>query len=334
MAKNLYDVLGVSKTASDREIRSAYRKLARKFHPDVNPGNASAESQFKEVNAAYEVLSDPDNRKKYDKYGDRWEMADQIEEMQRQQAAGGFARSGGATFGGDSDASFGDLGSMFGDLFGRARGRSANRRGQDIETPIDVSLEEAYHGATRTIAMESAAVCGVCGGSGQVAGAICHNCGGSGQVIRPRRLEVKVPAGVKTGSRVRVAGEGNPGAGSGKPGDLFLVVTVLPNSRFERHGDNLLTEVDVPYVDAILGGEVEVPTMTGRVALRIPELTQNGRQFRLTGKGMPVLSHPGRHGDLLARVRVRLPDHLTPAQREHIEALRNLDAEPVASERS
>jgi len=336
MAKNLYDVLGVSRSASDREIRSAYRKLARKFHPDVNPGNASAESQFKEVNAAYEVLSDAENRRKYDKYGDRWEMADQIEEMQRQQAAGGgFGRSGNSTmFGGDGDASFGDLGSMFGDLFGRARGRNANRRGQDLETPVEVTLEEAYHGGTRTVAMESAAICGVCGGSGQVAGAICHNCGGSGQVIRPRRLEVKVPPGVKTGSRVRVAGEGNPGTGNGKPGDLFLVVTVLPNERFERQADNLVIEVDVPYIDAILGGEVEVPTLTGRVALRIPELTQNGRQFRLAGKGMPVLSHPDRHGDLLARVRVRLPDHLTAAQREHIEALRNLDAEPVASERS
>lgn len=330
MAKNFYDVLGVSRSASEKEIRSAYRKLARKFHPDVNPGNASAESQFKEVNAAFEVLSDPDKRRKYDKYGDRWEMADQIEEMQRQQAAGGggFARNAGATFGD------GDLGSIFGDLFGRGRGRNANRRGQDIETSVEVSLEEAFHGSSRTIAMESSAVCGVCGGTGHVAGAVCHNCGGSGQVVRPRRLEVKVPPGVKTGSRVRVAGEGNPGMGAGKPGDLYLVVTVLPNPRFERQGDNLTTEVDVPYLDAMLGGEVEVPTMTGKVALRIPELTQNGRQFRLAGKGMPALGHPDRHGDILARVRIRMPDHLTRAQREHLEALRDLDAEPVASERS
>ncbi|MBN9493105.1 J domain-containing protein, partial [bacterium] len=134
--------------------------------------------------------------------------------------------------------------------------------------------------------------------------------------------------------RVRVAGEGNPGMGAGKPGDLYLVVTVLPNPRFERQGDNLTTEVDVPYLDAMLGGEVEVPTMTGKVALRIPELTQNGRQFRLAGKGMPALGHPDRHGDILARVRIRMPDHLTRAQREHLEALRDLDAEPVASERS
>lgn len=331
MASNFYDILGVARSASEKEIRSAYRKLARKFHPDVNPGNATAEARFKEINAAHEVLSDPDKRRKYDKYGDRWEMADQIDEMQRQQAAGGgFARGGGGS------ASFGDgdLGSIFGDLFGRARGRNANRRGQDIETGVEVSLEEAFHGSARTIAMESAAICGVCGGTGQVAGAICHNCGGTGQVVRPRRLEVKVPAGVKTGSRVRVAGEGNPGSGTGKPGDLFLVVTVLANSRFERQGDNLATEIDVPYLDAILGGEVEVPTMTGKVALRIPELTQNGRQFRLAGKGMPALGHPDRHGDLLARVRIRVPTHLTAAQRGHIEALRNLDAEPVASERS
>jgi DnaJ-class molecular chaperone len=333
MAKNFYDVLGVTRSASDREIRSAYRKLARKYHPDVNPGNTGAEAQFKEVNAAYEVLSDKDKRAKYDKYGDRWEMADQIEEMQRQQAAnGGFAHGGGG--GGMPFGDAADLGSIFGDLFGRARGRQANRRGQDIETPIEVTLEEAFHGATRTIAMESAAICGVCGGTGQVAGAVCHNCQGTGQVVRPRRFEVKVPPGVKTGSRVRVAGEGNPGIGSGQPGDLYLVVNVRPHNRFERQGDNLSIDIDVPYLDAILGGEVEVPTLSGRVALRVPELTQNGRQFRLGGKGMPALGHPERHGDLVARVRVHLPDHLTPAQREHIEALRDLDAEPVASERS
>jgi DnaJ-class molecular chaperone len=334
MAKNFYDVLGVPRSASEKEIRSAYRKLARKYHPDVNPGNTAAEAQFKEVNTAYEVLSDAEKRRKYDKYGDRWEMADQIEEMQRQQAAnGGFARAAGGP-GGVPFGDAGDLGSIFGDLFGRARGRQANRRGHDIETPVDVTLEEAFHGATRTIAMESAAVCGVCGGTGQVAGAVCHNCQGTGEVVRPRRLEVKVPPGVKTGSRVRVAGEGNPGIGAGQPGDLYLVVNVRPHNRFERQGDNLSIDIDVPYLDAILGGEVEVPTLSGRVALRIPELTQNGRQFRLGGKGMPVLGHPDRHGDLVARVRVRLPDHLTPAQREHFEALRNLDAEPVASERS
>lgn len=332
MAKNFYDTLGVPRSASEKDIRTAYRKLARKFHPDVNPGNASAEARFKEVNAAHEVLSDPEKRRKYDKYGDQWEMADQIEEMQRQRAASGnaFTHGGGnATFG---DA--GDLGSIFGDLFGRARGRSSNRRGQDIETAVEVSLEEAYSGATRTIAMESVATCGVCGGSGQIAGAICHNCQGSGQVSRPRRLEVKVPPGVKTGSRVRVAGEGNPGRGNGKPGDLFLVVSVRPHPRFERHGDNLNIDIDVPYLDAILGGEAEVPTLTGRLALRIPELTQNGRQFRLAGKGMPVLGHSDRHGDLVARVRVRLPNELTEAQRGHLQALRGLDATATPSERS
>lgn len=333
MAKNFYDVLGISKSASEKDIRSAYRKLARQFHPDVNPGNKEAEARFKEINAANEVLSDPEKRRKYDKYGDRWEMADQIEEMQRQQAAngGGFAHGGGTFFGGDAgDAA--DLGSIFGDIFTRARGRGrpANRRGQDIETPIDVTLEEAFHGTTRMINMESTAICGVCGGSGQVAGAVCHNCQGAGQVLRPRRLEVKVPAGVKTGSRVRIAGEGNPGAGNGAPGDLYLVVSVQPHPRFDRKGDNLYVDVDVPYLDAILGGEVQVQTLDSRLALRIPELTQNGRQMRLAGKGMPVLGHPGRHGDLFVRVRARLPEHLSPAQREQMEALRNLEAAPAA----
>jgi DnaJ-class molecular chaperone len=157
-----------------------------------------------------------------------------------------------------------------------------------------------------------------------VAGAICHTCDGSGQVLRPKRLEVKVPAGVKTGSRVRMAGEGRPGSGSGQPGDLYLVVTVQPHNRFERKGDDLLIDINVPYLDAILGGEVEVPTVTGRVALRIPELTQNGRQIRLQGKGMPVLGSGDRRGDLIARVRIQLPERLGDEERQHIEQLRAL----------
>lgn len=326
MAKNFYDVLGIPRGASEKEVRSAYRKLARKHHPDVNPNDRAAEARFKEINAAHEVLSDADKRKKYDRYGDRWEMADQIEEAQKRQSAAGWARHGPGDGGTRFDAGGNDFGSIFDSIFrrerGGPRGAPASRRGQDVETPVDVSLEEAFHGTARVVQLQSAEQCRTCGGSGQIAGAICHSCDGMGQVNKPRRLEVKAPAGVKTGSRVRVAGEGRPGAGGGPAGDLYLVVTVRPHPRFERRGDDLVVEVPVPVVEAVLGGEVEVPTIDGRLALRIPELTQNGRQFRLAGKGMPVLGVAGKRGDLLARVRVELPSHLTPRERELFEQLR------------
>ncbi|KAA0233365.1 J domain-containing protein, partial [bacterium] len=232
-------------------------------------------------------------------------MADQIEEAQRRQSAAGWGRQGPGDGGARFDMGGSDFGSIFDSLFrrdrGGPRGAPASRRGQDIETPVEVSLEEAFHGTARVVQLQSAEPCPTCGGSGQIAGAICHACQGLGQLVKPRRLEVKVPAGVKTGSRVRVAGEGRPGAGTGAPGDLYLVVTVQPHPRFERRGDDLLVDVPVPVVDAVLGGEVEVPTVDGRVALRLPELTQNGRQFRLAGKGMPVLGSTGKRGDLLAR---------------------------------
>jgi DnaJ-class molecular chaperone len=326
MARDFYDALGVSRSAEDKEIRSAYRKLARKFHPDVNPNDKAAEARFKEVNAAYEVLSDPDKRKKYDKYGDRWEMADQIEEANRR--GGGFRAAQGAE-------AFGDFGSIFDTFFRRERagprGAGGNRRGQDVETPVEVTLEEAYHGTTRTVNLQSPEPCKTCGGTGEVAGAICHTCEGMGTVTRPRRIEVRIPAGVKTGSRVRVAGEGRPGAGKGSPGDLYLVTTVLPHARYERKGDDLVTDVDVPMLDAILGGEVTVPLLEGRVALRIPELTQNGRQIRLAGKGMPVLGGAEKRGDLFVRVRVHLPEKLSAEEREHFEALRKARSATTAN---
>lgn len=205
MAKSYYDTLGVSRTASEKEIKAAYRKLARKYHPDVAPNDKTAEARFKEVNAAHEVLSDAEKRRKYDKYGDRWEYADQIEEMERQQSAAGWARQGGPGGNGAAfEANLGDFGSIFENIFrrerGGPRGQPARRRGQDVETPVEVSLEEAFAGTTRTVRLQGAEVCRTCGGSGDVAGAICHNCDGTGQVLQERRLEVKVPAGVKTDS--------------------------------------------------------------------------------------------------------------------------------------
>jgi DnaJ-class molecular chaperone len=325
MAANLYDTLGVKRDASEKDIRSAYRRLARKFHPDVAPNDRAAEAKFKEVNAAFEVLSDPEKRKKYDKYGDRWEHADQLEEAQRRQSAGAWARQGPA---GATAEGTGDFGSIFDNLFRRERGgpraQAAARRGQDVETPVELSLEEAFRGTNRTVRLQNTEVCRVCGGAGEVAGAVCHVCEGAGQTSRERRLEVKVPAGVKTGSRVRVAGEGRPGTGGGPAGDLYLVVTVAAHNRFERRGDDLITDVAVPLIDAVLGGETELQTLDGRVALRIPELTQNGRQIRLAGKGMPVLAPGGGRGDLIARIRVQLPENLNAEERTHFEALRGL----------
>jgi DnaJ-class molecular chaperone len=334
MAKNLYDSLGLKRDASDKEVRSAYRKLARKYHPDVTPNDRAAEARFKEVTAAYEVISDPEKRKKYDKYGDRWEHADQIEEAQQRQSAAGWARAGGSPGGNSGGEAFGDFGSIFENIFrrerGGPRGQPSSRRGQDVETPVEVSLEEAFAGTARTVRLQSVEPCRTCGGTGEVAGAICHSCEGAGQAARERRLEVKAPPGVKTGSRVRIGGEGRPGLGGGPPGDLYLLVTVLPHVRFERRGDDLFVDVDVPLTGAVLGGEVHLTTIDGRVALRIPELTQNGRQIRLAGKGMPVLGPGGGRGDLIARVRVQLPEQLSDEERQHFEALRRLQAPAAA----
>jgi DnaJ-class molecular chaperone len=335
--KDLYEVLGVKRDASDKEIRSAYRRLARKYHPDVNPGDKNAEEKFKEINAAHEVLSDPDKRKKYDKYGDKWEYADQIEEMQRQQSAGDYFRraqtnrAGGADFQWDTD---GDLGDVFGNIFRqRPRRQSVKRKGEDIDYPLDLTLEEASNGTTRTLSMQVPETCTTCGGTGQVAGATCHVCQGLGSKIEAKRIEVKIPAGVQEGSRVRVAGKGQPGINGGPNGDLFLIISVRPHDRFERKGDDLDEDVSVPLTDAVLGGEVEVPTMRGRVMLNIPPQTQNGRTFRLAGLGMPHLNGSGK-GDLYAKVRVVLPTRLTDRERKLFEELRDLekaDAAPASS---
>lgn len=317
MAANYYDVLGVKRGASEKEVRSAYRRLARKLHPDLNPGDKAAEAKFKEINSAYEVLSDAEKRRKYDRYGDQWEHAEQIEEMQRQR---------GARFGGGNGSfqsfDFDDLGNVFTNLFGRGAGAQAmSRRGGDVQQPVEVTLEEAYHGTARMLEMLTQEACLTCGGTGQIAGATCHTCGGIGMVQRPRRLEVKIPAGVATGSKVRIPHEGQHGIGGGQKGDLLLVVTVRPHARFERRGDDLHEDIDVPLTVAVLGGEVEVRTMTAKVMLKVPPMTQNGRAFKLAGLGMPRLHKEGK-GDLHVRVRVRLPERLDEGQRKLFEELR------------
>ena len=318
--KNYYDILGVKKNATEKEIKQAYRRLARKYHPDVNAGDKSAEAKFKEINEAYEILSDKDKRPKYDKYGDKWQYADQFEQAGQQQA---FYRDFGRGSGGSSSFNFsGDIGGMdsiLEELFGGGRsggfGRRAQpRRGQDLESPIEVTLEEAYSGTNRTISLQVEEPCAACKSTGRIQNLACSACRGAGFVANIKRIEVKIPAGVHTGSRVRIAGKGQPSYGGGTSGDLYLKITVKSHATFERHGDNLHVTIDVPLTTAVLGGEVKVPTLKSKLALKIPSETQNGRVFRLTGQGMPHLGKPEK-GDLLAKVNIVLPTKLSEKEK-------------------
>jgi len=323
-AKDYYKTLGVDRKASDKEIRQAYRRLARKHHPDLNPNDKAAEAKFKEINAAYQVLSDPEKRKKYDQYGDQWEYADQFAGQGGQERVKwDFGRGGGTTF---QYGDLGDIGDIFSNLFGGSAGprmRRGPQRGQDVESTIEVTLEEAYHGSKRLIQMQTEEPCSSCGGTGSVGNRACTACGGAGTRASPRRLEVKVPPGVKDGSRIRMAGEGGPGYGGGSRGDLYLVVKVLPHKTYERKGDDLYADVAVPLTTAMLGGEVTLPTLNGKLSLTIPAETQNGKVFRLAGRGMPGLGGK-KHGDMFARAKVVLPTNLTDEERKLFEKLRSL----------
>ena len=320
--KDYYNLLGVSRNATERDIKQAYRKLARKHHPDVNAGDKSAEAKFKQVNEAYEVLSDKEKRRKYDQYGDQWQYADQFAQAQHQgPRSWNFSGTGG------QQAHFEDvdMGSLFGDLFGGGmRGRRRGPvRGRDAEYKVDITLEEAYHGTTRTIALQTQKPCSGCKGTGLIQNLPCSVCRGAGVVSQVKNIEVKIPKGVKDGSRVRFAGKGEPGYVGGPHGDLYLITAIRPHSLFKRDGYNLQAEVNVPLAVAMLGGEVLVPTLKGKVALKIPPETQNGRTFRLNGKGMPHLSNSS-HGDLLAKVNVMLPTKLSEEEKKLFEKLGQL----------
>lgn len=328
--KDYYGVLGVSRTATEKEIKSAYRKLARKFHPDVNPGDRKAEERFKEIAEAYEVLSNPDQRRKYDQFGhlgDAWKHAG---EAGFGQPGGGGARWQSTDMGGGMGGFEGvDLSDLLGNFFGGGRGQAGGFRrpqptphkGEDVQYEAEVTLEEAFAGTERTLSLVVHEACPTCGGSGMVKNAPCGSCGGAGAVERPKTLTVKIPKGVQDGARVRLAGQGGPGQYGGPPGDLYIIPRIQPNARFERKGDDLYTEVGVTFPDAALGAEVEVQTMTGPVTTRVPAGTSSGQSLRLRGKGMPHLRGEG-HGDLYARVRVLVPREVTAQQRELIEELR------------
>jgi len=352
--KDLYQVLGVDHNASQKAIKDAYRKLARQYHPDVNPNDPKAEERFKEISQAYHVLSDPERRKKYDQLGQAW---------QAQGYPGGPGFANFADFNVRTGGSFADI---FQDLFGdfgathtTTRGaHSATRpqRGQDVEHQISIPFEEAIFGATHTIRITmtdvcpqcdgaggSTSTCATCGGTGfirtqrgplgmEVPCPQCHGtgqqvtdrcprCHGSGEVERTRKIEIRIPPGVADGQKIRLAGQGGHGRHGGPPGDLYLTVRVGKNDFFERKGNDLYCEVPVTFPEAALGAEISVPTIKGRAKLRIPPGTQSGQTLRLKGLGVPHSSRRGA-GDQYVKVNVVVPRRLTRKQRELIEKLR------------
>jgi DnaJ-class molecular chaperone len=326
--KDYYRILGVDRKADDKAIKSAYRRLARKYHPDVAKGKEN-EERFKEATEAYEVLSDPEKRRRYDSLGPDWQRY-----ATRGAPGGGTSTGFRVEYGGAEDFSdffrtiFGDLGARstggagrgpvgftFEELFGPgvpagARGRG---RGGDVEASIEISLEEAYAGARKTLTLESQEPCATCRGSGHVDGKACGSCHGGGWQRARRAVDVKIPAGVKTGQRVRVSGEG--GDGTQQRGDLYLVVTVAPHPVFERRGDDLHVTLPITAPEAALGASVEVPTLRGKVSMRIPPGTSSGRTFRLPGYGMPRLKGGG-GGDQLVTTKIAMPASLTDAEQE------------------
>jgi molecular chaperone DnaJ len=343
-----YEVLGVDTKASDDEIKKAYRALARELHPDRNPGDAQAEERFKEVQTAYDVLSDPEKRAQLDRFGAN--------------GPGGFGGPGSGQ-GGWTNVDLGDLGDLFGQfggLFGRG-GRRAQQprpeRGHDLETAVRISFEDALEGVQIRVPVELETACHVCHGTGAEPGTAprtCPDCGGSGMLAdnqglfalsQPcprcrgngvvvdspcaacrgagrervtRRYAVKIPAGAKDGTKVRLKGKGEPGRGGGPAGDLFVRVEVDPSPLYERRGADLVLDVPVTYPEAALGATVEIPTPEGPVALRIPAGTESGKLLRVKGRGAPKLKGGGR-GDVLARVKVTVPGTLTKAEREALE---------------
>ena len=341
---DFYEVLGATRTASADDLKRAYRRLAKEYHPDRNPDDAAAEARFKEINEAYDVLKDPEQRQVYDRIG---------HEAFTQRAQGGGA-SPGFDFGFGS--SFGDIfDEMFGDLAGRRRGRGGRRQGADMRYNMRITLEEAFHGRQATIEVPGTASCEACSGTGSAGGAppvtcstcngagrvrasqgfftverVCASCQGSGEIVRDpcrvcsgrgrvqrtRTLTVNIPAGVEAGNRIRLAGEGEAGERGGPPGDLYIFLDLEDHPVFDRDGPHIHCEVPVSMTVAALGGTTEVPTVEGRRArIDLPPGTQSGNRFRLRGKGMTVLNTRQR-GDMLVTVRVETPVNLTRRQAE------------------
>lgn len=349
MAKrDYYEILGVSKNATDKEIKKAYRDLAKKYHPDLNPGDKAAEEKMKEINEAYEVLSDPQKRAQYDQFG----------HMDPNQGFGGFGGFGQGGF----SADFGGFGDIFDMVFGGGFGRQAERRGPqkgaDLRYDLDVSFEEAAFGKETEINVQRVEKCPTCNGSGAKPGTkpvtcpVCHGtgqvqhtqrtplgsfinvrtcercggeghiveqpcpkCGGTGKVRNTRKIRITVPSGVDNGSRLKIAGEGEAGVRGGPPGDLYVYIHVRPHKLFKRNGNDVFSEVPISFTQAALGAELSVDTLDGKVQLKIPEGTQTGTTFRIKGKGVPFLGRPSARGDHHVTVRIVTPEHLTERQK-------------------
>jgi molecular chaperone DnaJ len=340
---SLYETLGVAKNASPDELKKAYRKLVRQYHPDKNPGDEAAEARFKEIQHAYDVLSDQNKRKQYDTFG----------------SANGRPGAGGTTF----DFGEFDLGDIFGGLFGgRGRGPRPERgqRGADVEVPVRISFEDSLKGLQTTVPVELELACHTCHGTGAAPGTApkrcpecdgtgvvatsqglfalqqpcprcrgngtvvetpCATCGGSGRERRTKRYTVRIPAGVRDGTKIKLKGKGEAGFGGAPAGDLYVVTRVEPSKLYHRRGDDLVLDVPVTIDEAALGAEVEIPTPDGRVALKVPAGSQDGKLLRVKGRGAPRLKEEGR-GDLLARLHIDVPAKLTKAEREALEDLR------------
>lgn len=357
--KDFYLTLGVSKSNSAEEIKRAYRKLARLYHPDANPGDDSKAEKFKEISEAYSVLSDVERRKEYD-------------EVRRMVESGGYRRfpgagpGRGAPFGGQVNLE--DLLGGFGDLFGRGGGQTRSAKGADLTADLRLTFEEALQGVTKSIAVKGYTSCPDCRGTGARAGTTpemcvacsgqgttvqnqgpfsfsrtCHQCQGSGRLVRDpcrgcrgrgarhrtRKVRVKVPPGVKDGGRIRIRSKGGPGRTGGPPGDLLVKVGVEPHPLFHRNGKNLNLVLPLTYAEAALGATLEVPTLHGSVKLRVPPGTPNGKTFRIRGRGVP--NRKGKAGDLLVETRVEIPQRVTKKQRQLLKSLAELDRDDIRS---
>lgn len=355
MAKNYYDILGVPKNADDKQIKSVYRRLARKYHPDVNPNDPSSEAKFKEVTEAYEVLSNAEKRKLYDQYGSQWEAAQNFGGTGQQNGGQGFHFQTGG------EESFGNIFEhIFGGFSGPRPGESkrAVAEAADIEKVIEVSLEEIATGTKRTltyqvmdacktcegtgyVALRTSRPCPVCNGTGKMRGffgmnqtcGACHgtgksnlekcpSCSGRMTIPATKKVEITIPAGIADGKKLRVPRRGSLGA-DGKIGDLYVVIKEIPHPKFKRKGDDLETEIHVPFTTALLGGEIKIPGLHSNISMKIPECTQNGQMFKFTHQGLPRSS--GGKGNMYAKIHVTLPKKITEHERKLLRELATLE---------
>ena len=334
--KDYYEVLGIKRDASQDQIKQAYRKLARKFHPDLNPGDKSAEEQFKGLQEAYDVLSDPENRKLYDQYGDNWRAVKSGAgapppgwEGAQRSTRGAGPGAGGFDFGDFDFSDFRSAGGAGGfDIFeemfggsGRGRGRRSGR-GRDVEAELELSIEEAHRGVRRTIQMQVAETCPTCGGSGLKDGKPCETCGGAGQVLKPKTIEVNIPPGVRDGSTIRLAGQGGTSSNGGEPGDLYLHIRLRPHPVFTVKGDDLEVELPITPWEAVLGARVAAPTIDGKVELTIPPGAKSGQRLRLRGQGLN--KRKGGRGDEYVRLKIVVPKQVSAEERHLYEELKRI----------